>query len=196
MSGARFDADYYARFYKDPDTRVAAQDDIVRLAGFVVAYAGYLELPVQRVLDMGCGLGFWRSAISQLVPDAQYTGVEVSEHICKELGFQQGSVVDYRGRGRFDLVICQGVLQYVSDGGLRKAIGNLARLTRGLLYLEVLSQEDWDHNCDQTVTDGDVHLRPAARYRELLRPHFVTLGGGVFLARTAPVTLYELEKIE
>ena len=191
-----FDAAYYARFYGDPDTRVTDAQDIERLARFVGAYVSYLELPVQRVLDMGCGLGLWRPVIASLFPAATYTGVEISAHLCKAHGYTQGSVVDYMGRGRYDLVICQGVLQYLSAAHAKQAIANLARLCRGVLYLEVLTQQDWDHNCDQERTDGEVFLRPAAFYKERLRRHFIAIGGGLFLARQASVTLYELEKLE
>lgn len=196
MSTRRFDDDYYARYYLDPDTRVISAEDVARLGRFVCSYIGYLELPMRRVLDMGCGLGHWRPVIAEHFPEASYTGVEVSEYLCQRYGFQQGSITDYVGRGRFDLVICQGVLQYLEGGELSAAIDNLARLCRGVLYLEVLTREDWQQNCDQERTDGDVHLRTARTYRRHLSPHFITLGGGLFLARSAPVTLYELEKLE
>ena len=38
----------------------------------------------------------------------------------------------------------------------RKAIRNLARLTRGALFLEVLTREDWERNTEQGATDGKV----------------------------------------
>lgn len=194
MSGHRFDAEYYARFYGDPDTRVADQADIDRLAGFVCAYVRYLGLPVRRVLDMGCGLGLWRTPIARAFAQAQYTGVEISDHLCQAHGFEHGSAANYRGRGRFDLVICQGVLQYLKRDDAAAAVDNLARLCRGVLYLEVLTREDWQHNCDQERTDGEVHLRAASWYRRRLKLHFQALGGGLFLHRDADVTLYELEK--
>jgi len=196
MPERHFDAAYYQRFYENPDTRVADAEDIGRLGHFVGAYLRYLELPVRRVLDMGCGMGLWRPVINALFPEATYTGVEISAHLCKTLGYTRGSAVDYVGRGQYDLVICQGVLQYLSNGDAKKALANLARLCRGVLYLEALTQEDWDHNCDQQRTDGDVFLRPAAFYRQRLARPFVALGGGLFLARQAPVTLYELEKLK
>lgn len=194
MTEERFNAQYYSKYYGAPETRVTAVGETERLVSFVSAYIQYLGLPVKRILDMGCGMGLWRAPLSRAFPKARYIGVEVSHHICETLGFTQGSIVDYQGRGQFDFIVCQGVLQYLSGPDCSRAIANLARLCRGVLYLEVLSQEDWDFNCDQDVTDGDVHLRSATSYREALRPHFQALGGGLFVAHSAPVTLYELEK--
>jgi hypothetical protein len=106
-------------------------------------------------------------------------------------------VVDYRpekGEGKADLVICQGVLQYLDAREARRAVGNLARLTGGALYLEVLTRNDWEENCNQSITDGDVYLRDAAWYRRELSRSFIGCGGGVFVHRKADVVLYDMER--
>lgn len=190
----RFDAAYYRRFYGARRTRVADLAATRRLCQFAVAYLRYLQLPLRTVLDLGCGLGSWRKALAESAPGARYRGVEVSPYLCARFGWQQGSVVDYRSDRTFDLVVCQGVLQYLDDAAAVKAIANLGRLTRGALYLEALTRGDWQQNCDRSVTDGDVHQRPAAWYRTRLRRHFVAVGGGLFLHRTAPATTFELER--
>ncbi|MDD9944731.1 MAG: class I SAM-dependent methyltransferase [Myxococcales bacterium] len=192
----RFDAEYYERFYESHASQVSSVAEVERLARFVAAYLAHLELPVRRLLDMGCGLGRWRTIAEDLWPKANYVGVEISPYLCEKYGWQQGSADQYRGRGRFDLIVCQGVLQYLGRQAAQRAVANLARLCRGVLYVEVLTREDWEHNCDQERTDGDVYLRPAAFYREALRQHFTALGGGLYLSRDALVTLYELEKLE
>lgn len=191
---SKFDAAYYARFYRDQETRVADRKGVRRLADFVCAYLRFLSLPVREVLDLGCGLGYWREAIGAHHPRARYVGVEVSDYLCRRKGWRHGSVVDYAHERPADLVICQGVLQYLDDADARRAIDNLARLTRGALYLEALTAEDWAHNCDRAATDGKVHLRPVAFYRRRLRPTFVSCGGGVFVHRQAGVSLFELER--
>jgi SAM-dependent methyltransferase len=195
MDGSRFDRDYYRRYYGDARTRVTSVDDTARLARFVVGYLGYLGLEPRSVLDVGCGIGLWKSALKALLPRARYVGLEVSEHVAAEHGWVHGSVTSYRG-APVDLVICQGVLQYVPDAELPKAIASLARLSgRGALYLEALTKRDWAENADQSVTDGAVHLRPASRYRTLLREAGLrACGGGVYLGPKSTAVLYELEE--
>jgi SAM-dependent methyltransferase len=190
-----FDRAYYLRYYEDPRTRVSEPKDDEKLGRFLGAYLALMNQRVTRVLDLGCGLGRLRKVFAREFPAATYTGVERSEYLCERYGFVQGSVVDYRGRGRYDLVVCKGVMQYLSGPDAVKALNNLERLTRGCLYLEALTQEDWDEACDRSRTDGEVYLRPAHFYRERLRKSFVSCGGGVYLHKDAGAVLYALETL-
>ena len=194
----RFGPEYYRRFYDDPATRVADAEGVSVLAGFVAAYLRDLDVDVRTILDVGCGHGHWRTAASSLWPRAKYHGVEFSTHLCERFGWTQGSVVDFDpkaafGRERFDLVVCQGVLQYLDDRGAARALQNLGRWCDDALYLEALTARDWRENCDQKRTDGDVHLRTGDWYRQRLHKRFRAAGGGVFVARRAPVAFFELE---
>lgn len=193
MTQPRFDRQYYERFYGNARTRVYDLQDVRRLCAFVLAYLDRLEIPVKRVLDLGCGLGFWRDALAELRPRAKYVGVEYSEYLCAELGWEQGSVVDWRGDDTFDLVVCHGVLQYLNNADAALAIDNLARNCRGALFLEALTKADWEQNCDRSRTDGDVHLRTGRWYRQRLGAHFLGAGGGVYVLRESGVSMFELE---
>ena len=192
----RFDQDYYDRYYKASDASDDPDSAITRLGAFVTGYLGHMGVQVRRVLDMGCGMGHWRPVIARSFPRASYTGVEYSGYLCEKLGWIRGNVVDFSAPQPFDLVICQGVLQYLNAPQARKAIQNLAGLTRGVLYLEVLTIKDWKDNCDNEETDGQVYRRAGAWYRKELSRKFVNCGGGVFLAKDSPVVMYELEGLE
>jgi SAM-dependent methyltransferase len=193
-SSAIFDRAYYERFYLDPKTRVSDRAQVERLGEFVCSYLSYLELAPRRVLDLGCGVGHWRAIVQRRFPSVRYQGVEYSAYLCELYGWEQGSVVDYRSKQPFDLVICQGVLPYLSAGDARRAIDNLGALCRGALYLEAVTREDWDEGVvDKRRTDRSMQLRPARFYRRALAPHFVALGGGVWLSRRARVPTYALE---
>lgn len=189
----RFDRAYYKRYYEDPETRVGGSSDARHLARLLGAYLRYLNQPVRNVLDLGAGLGHMRAALRREFPRATYLGVEQSEYACERYGLQQGSVVDFKARGRFDLVICKGVLQYLNRADAERALANLGELCRGCLYLEALTREDWEGACDRRVTDGKVYLRPAKFYKTRLRAEFRSAGAGLFVHQRSPAVLYALE---
>jgi SAM-dependent methyltransferase len=194
----RFDGAYYERYYHAADSRVTDAAAIGKVARLVAAWCDHLDLPVRHVLDVGCGVGLWRDAVAAIWPRARYHGVEWSEHACERFGWTRGSVVTFEprrelGRATFDLVVCQGVLQYLPDRAAATALANLGRWCRGALYLEALTARDWREHCDRERTDGDVHLREGAWYRRRLARDFLACGGGVFVARAAGCTLFELE---
>ncbi len=190
-----FDEAYYRRFYVDADTRAMSPDEFTRLGEFVAGYLRYLDQPVRHVLDLGCGMGYWRAIVDRHFPGASYTGVEVSPYLCERFGWKPGSAVDFRSRRRFDLVICSDVLQYLSSTDASTAIENLARLCDGALYFGALTKEDWAQNCDRTRTDDRGYLRSGNWYRRRLGAHFSNAGGGLFFSCRSPVVLYELEKL-
>jgi len=190
-----FDRSYYQRFYVDPKTRVTDQRAIDRLGDFVCTYLQYLPVPVSRVLDVGCGIGMWKSVVARHFPRARYQGVEISPYLCEHYGWKQGSVVDYESRQPFDLVICQGVLPYLNARDAKRAIERLGVLCRGALYLEAVTHEDYESGIiDKRRTDASMQLRRASWYRRALASEFVAAGGGVWVSRRAKVSLYELEK--
>jgi SAM-dependent methyltransferase len=191
-----FDRAYYERFFGYPRIPASEAKEIAVLGDFVCAYLRYLGQPVRRVLDLGCGFGFWKATIARHFPRASYLGVETSEFLCKQHGWVRGSVVDFRARGGFDLVICKDVLQYLPHAAASAAIENLANLCRGALYFNLLTREDWEENCDQEATNDEVYLRSGDWYRRRLRPHFVQAGGGVFVSRRSQLVLWEFEKLD
>jgi 2-polyprenyl-3-methyl-5-hydroxy-6-metoxy-1,4-benzoquinol methylase len=190
-----FDERYYQRFYRQPGTRIANNADTRRLGAFISAYLGYLQLPVKRILDIGCGTGALGKVLQKHYPHASYTGVEFSSYACARYGWEQGSVTDYRSPRPFDLVICNDVLQYLPPAACERAIANLAEQCRGALYLGVMTRRDWQQTCDQTRTDDRVYLRSAEWYRNRLAEYFLSMGGSVYLGHGTPIYTYELERL-
>ena len=193
-SATIFDEAYYQRFYFDKKTSVVDPAHMERLGTYVCSYLKYLRVPVQRVLDVGCGIGLWKGIVAQHFPGAAYQGVEFSTYLCERFGWQQGSVVDYAANEPFDLVICQGVLPYLSPPDLKRALHNLGRLSKGALYVEAVSREDYERDTiDEDLTDNRVFRHRAELYRRGLAEGCLELGGGVWLSRQAEVPLFELE---
>jgi len=181
----RFDKDYYQRFYFDSRTAVTSRAEMKARASLIAAYANHIGLPVRRMLDAGCGIGMLRSPLVRAFPRAEYTGLEYS-------GWTQGSLADWSA-DPFDLTVCYDVLQYLDDRTAARAIANLGRLTRGVLYLSALTSRDWRENCDRTRTDREVFLRDASWYSTRLRKAFRPSGVGFWVRRGAPLTTWEME---
>ena len=194
-SATTFDEAYYQRFYFDKKTSVVDPAHMERLGTFVCSYLKYLRVPVHRVLDVGCGIGLWKDIVAQHFPAASYQGVEFSPYLCERFGWQQGSVVDYAADAPYDLVICQGVLPYLSPPDLKTALHNLGRLSKGALYVEAVSREDFERDIiDEEITDNRVFRHRAELYRRGLREGAIELGGGVWLSRRAELPLFALEQ--
>jgi 2-polyprenyl-3-methyl-5-hydroxy-6-metoxy-1,4-benzoquinol methylase len=190
---SRFDKAYYDRFYRHPATRAVTPAASRRQAEFIAAYLKHLELPVRRILDIGCGVGTTLRALGRQFPRARLQGVEVSEYLCERYGWAHGSVTDYQTRTPFDLVMCNDVLAYLDDADCSRALANLARLTRGAAYLSVLTTDDAELY-DPARTDGRQRRRPAAWYRRRLNRHFVNVGGGLHLKRPLEVVVWSLDR--
>ena len=189
-----FDEAYYQRYYFNKKTSVVDPAHVQNLGAFVSSYVKYLRVPVRRVLDLGCGIGLWRDVVAQHFPQAAFHGVEISDYLCGRFGWERGSVLDYRASAPFDLVICQGVLPYLSAGDAYTAMRNLGRLCQGALYVEAITREDCDHKLvDESLTDPQMHQHPASLYRRSLSHDFKELGGGLWLSRSSDVPVFALE---
>jgi SAM-dependent methyltransferase len=191
---SRFDSAFYRRFYVDPRTRVTTAAEMKIRAQTIASLVRYLDIPVKRILDAGCGLGLMRKPLLRALPGATYLGVEVSEHLCKRFGWKQGSLDRFTARGQFDLIVCYDVLQYLRDREASTAIANLARLSRGACYFHAPTLEDWQRNADLSCSDGDIHLRAAAWYRTRLARHFHHVGCGIHVRRGVGFVQWELER--
>jgi 2-polyprenyl-3-methyl-5-hydroxy-6-metoxy-1,4-benzoquinol methylase len=193
MSGRNFDEAYYKQYYEDPKTRVTSPKEHAHLAQHVFSFAAWNLLEIERVLDVGAGIGLWRDWIAKNAPKSEYTGTEVSEVMCKKHGFLQCDIARWRDRKKYDLIICQGVLQYLPDPDVAPAVANIAAMARGLVYFEALTRADLRERADTARTDADVFVRNGSYYRRMFARHFLTVGAGLFWPLGEPVPFWELE---
>lgn len=190
---ARFDEQYYERFYLDPSTRVYDQRRHAKLVAGVVSLIEWFGTDLEQVLDVGAGLGWWGAWLKKNRGTTRVVSTELEPAICRKYGHVQADISRWRLPEQFDLVVCQGVLPYLADDAAARAIDNLAAMCRGFLYLEAITKEDLAHNVDTSRTDLRVHPRTAAWYRRALKPHFREVGAGLYAARSADVPFYALE---
>lgn len=193
---SEFDRAFFDRFYQRANTAVISADDVYRRARFVLAYLAHLQLEVHSVLDAGCGTGLWKKALRRVDRDIAYTGIDPSEYLCRRYGWTQSAIADFAPRRKFDLVVCQDVLQYVDDAGVRRSIAAMAGACAGALYFDVPTSDDIaDDLLDMKRTDRSIHVRSAAWYRRLLQKEFVNAGGGVFVKKDARAVILALERL-
>lgn len=188
----RFDGAYYRRYYGRSPVHTAAK--VAHLVRGVVGLCGWFGVPVRSVLDVGAGPGYWGAYLAEHHPKVRYTGIDVSEYACSRYGHEQRDISTWRPARPVDLTVCQGVLQYLDDGAVERAVVNMAAVTRGALYLEIPTEYDRVATIDPDHTDLDIQWRSGTWYRSLLEPHFEQVGAGLWLARSAEIVLYELER--
>ncbi len=190
----RFDEGYFRRHYEDHKTRVTTADKTSELVRAVVGLARYWDAPLESALDLGAGVGHWKRALARHAPKVAYRGVDVSAYACATYGHEQADISRFVTDETYDLVICQGVLQYLDDAQAARTLANLGAMCGGLLYLEALTKRDVEEVIDADRTDTAVHVRPGTFYRRALARDFVTVGAGLFAAKRSGILLFELEQ--
>jgi 2-polyprenyl-3-methyl-5-hydroxy-6-metoxy-1,4-benzoquinol methylase len=193
LMSERFDQAYYERHYESKRTRVHSAEQIDGLSRGITGLIAWWGGELRSVIDVGAGTGLMRDWFKRHLPRVRYRSVEYSAYACAQYGHEQRSIAEWRAKEKYDLVICQGVLPYLSDAACSKAIENLAAMSRGFLYLEAITDGDIKRVCDTDLTDTAVHRRKAAWYRTRLQKHYTQVGAGLFYAKTGNLSFYELE---
>jgi SAM-dependent methyltransferase len=189
----RFDEAYYHRFYENPATRVYPPEHHEHLCAFVFEFAKWNQIEVKTVLDIGAGTGNWKKWIAKNEKGVKYVGTEVSQAMCKKHDYEHRDIARWRDRKKHDLVVCQGVLQYLPDPDVAPAVANIAAMAKGLVYLEVTTRGDLRDAVDKTRTDTDIHVRNGSYYRGIFAKHLVTVGCGLYWPKDRPHPFFELE---
>jgi len=188
----RFDAAYYRRFYGRRPVHNRRQ--VAHLAEGVVSFASWWRIPIRSVLDVGAGKGYWRDGLAATRSRVKYHGIDASQYACNRFGHQLADIAVWRPRRKYDLVVCQSVLQYLDDRDAAKAIGVLGMACQGLLVFDAPTIADRDTVIDQSNTDLDVYWRTGNWYRKRLTTVFMEIGAGIWLSRECAAALFELER--
>lgn len=192
--GVSFDASYFRRYYESRRSRVYGAEQIEHLARGVTGFVRWFGGDIDRVLDVGAGTGLWGDWFRANLPAVEYRSIDVSEYACGKFGHERRDISTWRGRRKFDLVLCQGVLPYLADDACERAIANMAAMCRGFLYVEAITARDLREVCDRSKTDVRVLARPARFYQRALRKHFEPLGCGLHHVAGGDKLFYDLER--
>ena len=189
-----FDARYFRRFYESRRSRVYGKVEVADLAQGVTGFVRWFGGDLEKVLDVGAGIGLWKDWFREHLPETRYRSLDVSEYACATYGHERRDITRWRAREKFDLVVCQGVLPYLDDEACGRAIANMAAMCRGFLYVEAITARDLRDVVDRSKTDVTVRARPATFYRRLLGEHFEPLGCGLHHVRGGDKLFYDLER--
>jgi SAM-dependent methyltransferase len=145
----QYDREYFEKWYRNPRTRVNSAHEVRRKVSLALSTAEYfLRRTIRSVLDVGCGEAAWREHLRELRPRVTYLGLDPSEYVVERFGRARnirqatfGELPSLRLR-TFDLVVCSDVLHYVPDAEIRPGVAEIARLTEGIAFIEVLTRED------------------------------------------------------
>lgn len=195
----RYDATYFDKWYRHPAHRVKTAAELTRQVSFVLHTAEWvLGRRVRTVLDVGCGEGNWYPALRALRPRIAYQGVDPSAYAIAKFGarrnLQQGGIEDLAAldvREQYDLVVCCGMLNYLSVAQLTKGITQVVQHTGGMAYLELFTQDD--------QFEGDTDWPPpksATWYRGLMqRAGLVPVGMQCYVAVAEQFRVSSLERL-
>ncbi len=174
---ANVEGEFERRYFEDSDFPPGLKGgDEVRGYGYYPNYfpvveaqlATLVELTGARsLLDVGCGKGALAGYARQHW-GVRATGVDRSRHATHIARRATGGRMTARadcarlpfGDGRFDLVYCNGVLQYLEAGAARAALGEIARLARRAAFVSNIAaaqrQSEWGQRDHLTR----LYLRP------------------------------------
>ena len=138
----------------------------------VVAIAEYfLRHPVRSVLDIGAGEGAWRAELRRIRPGVKYRGIDPSEYVVRRHGKRRNITLgrfedlpELPLNGKYDLIVCADVLQYVDTPAVRRGVTRITQLLRGVAFLESYTSGD--------EMEGDLtawHHRTKGQYRRVFK---------------------------
>lgn len=193
----QYDKAYFDKWYRNARTRVSSELEVRRKVVLAVSLAEYyLRRTIRSVLDIGCGEAPWREHLRELRPRVSYLGLDPSEYVVERFGKLRnirqatfGELASLKLEPR-DLVICSDVLHYVPNEEIRTGAPEIARLARGMAYLEVLTKED-----DIVGDLNGLLRRPARFYRGVFtKADLLQVGPYSWLPPTVSMFAAELEK--
>ncbi|MFN0180509.1 MAG: class I SAM-dependent methyltransferase [Gemmatimonadales bacterium] len=172
----QYDAAYYEYWSRSPRTRVVSDATLAREVALVLGVAEMvLERPVVSVLDVGCGEARWMPVLARARPGIRYQGLDSSRWAVTTWGEQRnirygrfGKLGKAGVQGLFDIVLCAGILPYLTDQTLAEGLKELEALCGGVAFLELYVKAD----SRQARFGGDfagLKWRSAAKYQRICK---------------------------
>jgi SAM-dependent methyltransferase len=196
----QYDRKYFDKWYRNARHRVKTPAELARQAALVVHVTEWvLGRKLRTVLDVGCGEGNWYPVLKKLRPGVQYQGVDPSSYAVTKWGkrrhIRHGSFETLGALGLdgpFDLVLCVGMLNYLTPVALKAGLIEAERRCEGVAYLEIFTSADTG-----VVGDlGPMKFRTPEWYRRTIgEAGFVPVGLHCYVPRRMREVVAEMEQV-
>jgi SAM-dependent methyltransferase len=153
----------------------------LRRAEKILAYLQSLQLVRPRILDMGCGMGWFADELSRFGPT---TGIDLSDEAIAlaqsqfpQVVFKAGNVLEMAlPEESFDVVVSQEVIAHVPDqSGYLECAARMLR-PRGYLILTTPNRFVHERTCWKPIPQGHIEQWLSRKaLKRLLRPRFRVL---------------------
>ncbi len=158
--------------------------DIPYYCDYLYTFAKLLEFPTSSMLDVGCGHGAYEQYISSRWGDEapEYLGIDLDRDLIDSIvggPFKCSSLMGFKSRKKYDIVLCHSVLQYVEDldGAVRK-LRSLVRKTGFVSVFQTMSREDYQRY-QEKWDDPYAIKRTKKTYKRAFLKEFDIVGYGV-----------------
>ncbi len=139
------------------------------------------RLPVRRVLDFGCGLGYTSKRLRDIFPQAEVTGADTSENAIRAAEERHGSPeIQFRTvadlpvqSGHYDLCYVNGVFHHIAPDERLEALGLIHRVLAPHGVLALFDNNPWNPGARMVMSripfDRDAQMLSPLAARALLR---------------------------
>lgn len=118
--------------YTDRNSGRAAEANSLQMRAMEIAK---IQRPVHKILELGANRGINILALQQLLPEGEFTGVEINESASKILSTTgceviNKSILNYAPTEKFDLVLLCGVLIHINPESLQNVYSTISIASR------------------------------------------------------------------
>lgn len=142
--------DEYRRFYEGLDTISRNRKTDLNEAS-ILRMLESIPKEAKRLLDVGCGRGYFLSRVKEARPDLELVGCDVVDKLAYEgMTLCVGNIENLPFEDRsFDVVTCSHTLEHIIHPA--RAVSELKRVTRRDLFVAVPCQRYFFHTLDEHV---------------------------------------------
>lgn len=142
--------DEYRAFYADLDT-ISRNRKTDLNEPSILQMIATIPKDARRLLDVGCGRGYFLSRVKEARPDLELVGCDVVDKLAHEgMSLVSGNIeaLPFPDKS-FDVVTCSHTLEHIKNPA--RAVAELVRVTGKVLYVAVPCQRYFYYTLDEHV---------------------------------------------